>query len=156
MALASRYVLVQGARGAEASLLVAALYATSVGRMKWSFYSAGGYIANQALFAIAMWLLLARVTAAQHGRPCHDALLGLVCGLGTANLVLFAPAAATAGIFAILAGATRPFGARVFRFAAGLAVGCTPLALFGRGAEQNAPHTLLGRIGALPHNLWRF
>jgi 4-amino-4-deoxy-L-arabinose transferase-like glycosyltransferase len=155
LALVSLYVLVRATRGAEAALLVAALYASSVGLMKWSFYSAGGYIACQALFSIALWFLLARVTTAERARPRHDALLGLLCGLGTANLVLFAPAAATAGIFVILAGATRPLWARVSRFAAGLALGCAPLALFGRSVEQDAPHTFLDRLGALPESLWQ-
>jgi len=151
VALVSLYLLVRACRSASAALLVSALYAASVPLMKWSFYSAGGYIAGQALFAILLWLLLTRVTNAERARPRHDVLIGLLCGLGVASLVLYTPAAVTAGAFAVVAGATRPVRARVLRFVGGLALGCAPLALFDAGAQ---PMDFAARLAAVPGNLW--
>jgi hypothetical protein len=153
-ALAGVYFLVRSVRGPDAALLVAALYATSVGLMKWSFYSAGGYIVCQALFCLAFWLLLARTTVPERSRPRHDLLLGWLCGAGTAILVLFAPAAASAGLFLLLAGKSGSPWTRSARFAGAFVVGSAPLWLFIRDVDQNPPSALLENLGALPGNLW--
>jgi 4-amino-4-deoxy-L-arabinose transferase-like glycosyltransferase len=154
VALATLFGAVRATRGPNAALLVAALYATSVGLIKWSFYSPGGYIVCQALFSWILWLLLARVTVPGRSKPLHDVLLGLLSGLATANLVLFAPAAATFALFVILAGASRPAWARAVRFVLGLTAGSAPLLLFDRAAAQNGPEAFVKNLGALLPNLW--
>jgi hypothetical protein len=149
VALTALYLLVRVARGPEPALLVSALYATAVSLAKWSFYSAGGYIVCQALFSVVFWLLLARALVPGRARPRHDLWLGFLCGLGTAILVLFAPAAATAVLFLALAGASGSLGARLLRFGVAFAAGSAPLWVFDRAVEQNAPDTFLANVVSL-------
>ncbi len=154
LALVLLYLMVRAVEGAPAALLVAALYATSIALMKWSYYAPGGYVVCQALFPAVFWLLLARATVPGRAGPWHDLLLGLLCGLGSALLVLFAPAAITVALFLLLAGASARTWARLLRFAAGLAVGCAPLWFFARAVEQNAPTTFVDNLGSFPLKAW--
>jgi hypothetical protein len=149
-ALVAVHGLVRSARGSAPALLVALLYGTSVALVKWNLHAPGGYVASHALFAAAFWLLLARATVAGRCRPIHDAALGLLCGLATSHLVLFAPAAATVGAWLACAGANRPLPGRAARFVLAFAAGSLPLALFGRGAAQHGPGAYLTNLGALP------
>jgi 4-amino-4-deoxy-L-arabinose transferase-like glycosyltransferase len=154
-ALVGVYVLVRASRGREAGLLAAALYALHPGLAKWSFYAPGGYVLCQALFVAVHWLALTRCCVAGRARPRHDLLLGLGCGIATALLVLFAPAAGSAALLLLAFGASGPLWARLARFGVGFGAGVGGLALFARAVEQNPPQALIANLGGLAASVGR-
>lgn len=156
LALLTVYLFVRSSRDGRSALWAALLYGTTVSLLKWSFDARGGYEEGQPLIVLTLWVLHRSCRRPGGAKLADDLLLGTLCGFGVYLLPLFLPVGATALLFLLARCRLAGGWWRILAWAAGAAVGGSPLLLFraqsGPVGLDLAP--LAGRLAALPLTVW--